>query len=75
METIKKVLRMEVQGLGETQESEKVNPSFAKPSVSDLLYPLVRCRRQMMLLVRVAKCQIFYTEQIFQTKFYPKKSA
>ena len=40
METIKKVLRMEVQGLGETQESEKVNPSFAKPSVSDLLYPL-----------------------------------
>ena len=24
---------------------------------------------------RVAKCQIFYTEQIFQTKFYPKKSA
>ena len=24
--------------------------------------------------VRVAKCQIFYTEQIFQTKFYPKKS-
>ena len=24
--------------------------------------------------VRVAECQIFYTEQIFQTKFYPKKS-
>ena len=24
---------------------------------------------------RVAKCQIFYTEQIFQTKFYPKISA
>ena len=24
---------------------------------------------------RVVKCQIFYTEQIFQTKFYPKKSA
>ena len=24
---------------------------------------------------RVAKCQIFYTEQIFQTEFYPKKSA
>ena len=23
---------------------------------------------------RVAKCQIFYTEQIFQTKSYPKKS-
>ena len=24
---------------------------------------------------RVAKCQIFYTEQIFQIKFYPKKRA
>ena len=24
---------------------------------------------------RVAKCHIFYTEQIFQTKFYPMKSA
>ena len=24
---------------------------------------------------RVAKCQIFYTEQIFQTKSYPKKNA
>ena len=24
---------------------------------------------------RVAKCQIFYMVQIFQTKFYPKKSA
>ena len=27
------------------------------------------------LIHRVANCQIFYTEQIFQTKFYPKKSA
>ena len=25
--------------------------------------------------VRVAKCHIFYTEQIFQIKFYPIKSA
>ena len=24
---------------------------------------------------RVAKCQIFYTEKIFQIKFYHKKSA
>ena len=24
---------------------------------------------------RVAKCHIFYTEQIFETKFYPMKSA
>ena len=24
---------------------------------------------------RVAKCQIFYTEQIFESKIYPKKSA
>ena len=24
---------------------------------------------------RVVKCQIFYTEQNLQTKFYPKKSA
>ena len=27
------------------------------------------------VVFRVAKCQIFYTERIFQTKFYPKKSA
>ena len=25
--------------------------------------------------IRVAKCQFFYTDQIFQTKFYPKQSA
>ena len=24
---------------------------------------------------RVAKCQMFYTDHIFQTKFYPKRSA
>ena len=24
---------------------------------------------------RVAKCEVFYTDQIFQTKLYPKKSA
>ena len=28
-----------------------------------------------ILKVRVAKCQYFYTEQIFQTKFYPRKNA
>ena len=28
-----------------------------------------------LFLDRVAKCQIFYMEQIFQTEFYPKKSA
>ena len=30
---------------------------------------------QYLLSARVAKCHIFYTEQIFQTKFYPMKSA
>ena len=33
----------------------------------------VRCR-WFSWKFRVAKCQIFYTEQIFQTKFYPKKN-
>ena len=26
-------------------------------------------------MVRVAKCQIFYTEQDLQTEYYPKKGA
>ena len=30
---------------------------------------------RILNLHRVAKCRIIYTEQIFQTKFYPKKNA
>ena len=30
---------------------------------------------QVILVVRVAKCQIFYTDQYRQTRFYPEKNA
>ena len=43
------------------------------PAVEDLL------KRAALLVgvvhARVVKCQIVFTDQIFQTKFYPKKSA
>ena len=44
---------------------------FAYKALAWLTRPLLGSQRRC----RVAKCQIFYTEQIFQTKFYPKKSA
>jgi len=33
------------------------------------------CSTIYSTMVRVAKCQIFYTEQNLQTEFYPKKGA
>ena len=42
-------------------------------------YKLILAYCQLIIVpqqqARVAKCHIFYTEQIFQIKFYPMKSA
>ena len=48
------------------------------PAVEDLLRRAASDVDVLLMGVvyaRVAKCQIVFTDQIFQTKFYPKKSA
>ena len=60
-------------------------PEFVKdvglPGISYLIESLKECQsifhRSMLNqdCCRVAKCQYFYTEKIFEMEFYPKKSA
>ena len=59
-------------------EENLINLSFrdGRLALGDELVNISGKRFHLIFITnRVAKCQIFYTEQIFQTKFYPKKSA
>ena len=57
----------------EIKQPHKINWMYYGQHGPASLSPLKKVLFQVIF--RVAKCQIFYTEQNLQTKFYPKKSA
>ena len=63
----------------EIKQSHKINWMYYGQHGPASLSPLKKVLFQVNIcftyIFRVAKCQIFYTEQNLQTKFYPKKSA